>query len=79
MCILQNIPRELSNNTGSQKSSSAVSAIPKEFLCSINGHVMKDPVRAKSGEVFENETIKIWLVAFMKIVQIAQHTYKFIF
>ena len=61
MFDLQNIPKEFSNNLGSQKSSS-VSVIPKEFLCSINGHVMKDPVRVKSGEVFENETIQIWFV-----------------
>lgn len=32
------------------------------FLCAINGHVMKDPVRVKStGLVFERETIELWL------------------
>ena len=36
--------------------------IPKEFLCAINGHVMKDPVRCKTtGLVFERETIELWL------------------
>eukprot|EP01039_Chlorochromonas_danica_P001318 gene1318-1439_t len=38
------------------------SKIPQEFLCSINGHVMKDPVRVKStGLVFERATIELWL------------------
>lgn len=36
--------------------------IPKEFLCAINGHVMKEPVRAKTtGLVFEAATIELWL------------------
>jgi hypothetical protein len=26
---------------------------PKQFLCAINGHVMKDPVRSKYGHSFE--------------------------
>lgn len=31
-------------------------------MCSINGHVMKDPVRVKStGLVFERATIELWL------------------
>ena len=77
MVGLQNIPKEFSNNLGSQKSSS-ISAIPKEFLCSINGHVMKDPVRAKSGELFENETIKIWFVFSMMIMIYCFTDYKFI-
>jgi len=34
----------------------------QEFLCAINGHVMKDPVRAHtSGLVFERATIELWL------------------
>ena len=38
------------------------SSLPQEFLCAINGHVMKDPVRcAKSGQVFEKATIEVWL------------------
>lgn len=38
------------------------SSIPEEFLCAINGHVMKDPVRStRSGLVFEKATIQIWL------------------
>lgn len=40
------------------------SSIPKEFLCSVNGHVMKDPVRVGSkptGPVFERATIELWL------------------
>ena len=34
----------------------------QEFLCAINGHVMKDPVRVRSsGLVFEAATIELWL------------------
>lgn len=37
-------------------------AIPCEFLCAINGHVMKEPMRATtSGLVFERATIELWL------------------
>ena len=37
-------------------------AIPQEFLCAINGHVMKEPVRVRSsGLVFELATIDLWL------------------
>lgn len=47
--------REVSSN-------SSDSSIPEEFLCAINGHIMKDPVRATgSGLVFERATIQIWL------------------
>lgn len=36
--------------------------IPSEFLCAINGHVMKEPMRATtSGLVFERATIELWL------------------
>jgi len=36
--------------------------IPKEFLCAVNGHVMKEPVRAMtSGVCFEKATIELWL------------------
>jgi len=36
--------------------------IPKEFLCAINGHVMKNPVKVRSsGLVFEEATIDLWL------------------
>ena len=34
----------------------------KEFLCAINGHVMKNPVKVRSsGLVFEEATIDLWL------------------
>jgi len=32
-----------------------------EFACEINGHLMKDPVRAPNGHVFEKATILLWL------------------
>jgi hypothetical protein len=39
-----------------------VKGVPKEFLCAINGHVMKDPVKCKTtGLVFERATIELWL------------------
>lgn len=42
--------------------SAASSDIPKEFLCAINGHVMKDPVMCEAtGLVFERATIELWL------------------
>ncbi|CAN0287349.1 unnamed protein product, partial [Ectocarpus fasciculatus] len=33
----------------------------KEFLCAINGHMMKQPVRSPHGHVFELSTILLWL------------------
>lgn len=36
--------------------------LPKEFLCAINGHVMKEPVRSSTTNlVFEKSTIELWL------------------
>jgi len=36
--------------------------LPREFLCSINGHVMKEPLRVGTdGLVFERATIETWL------------------
>jgi hypothetical protein len=33
----------------------------KDFNCAINGHVMKEPVRAPNGLVFEKATIEDWI------------------
>lgn len=47
---------------GSPNSKKADPSIPKDFVCSINQHVMKEPVRAKTtGLVFEKTTIELWL------------------
>jgi hypothetical protein len=36
--------------------------LPPEFLCAINGHVMKEPVRCVATSlVFERSTIELWL------------------
>jgi hypothetical protein len=35
--------------------------IPFTFLCSINGHVMKNPVTSPNGVSFEKETIELWI------------------
>ena len=35
--------------------------VPDEFVCAINGHVMKDPVKSSSGYFFERATIELWL------------------
>ena len=38
--------------------------VPTEFLCAINGHVMKAPMRCRdSGLVFEKATIELWLTS----------------
>jgi hypothetical protein len=34
--------------------------VPAEFLCAINRHIMKEPVRA-NGQIFERATIELWL------------------
>ncbi|CAN0497761.1 unnamed protein product, partial [Scytosiphon promiscuus] len=33
----------------------------QEFLCAINGHMMKQPARSPHGHVFELSTILLWL------------------
>lgn len=33
----------------------------QEFLCAINGHMMKQPARSPHGHVFEYSTILLWL------------------
>eukprot|EP00602_Paraphysomonas_sp_CaronLab_P003967 CAMPEP_0185017436 /NCGR_PEP_ID=MMETSP1103-20130426/388_1 /TAXON_ID=36769 /ORGANISM="Paraphysomonas bandaiensis, Strain Caron Lab Isolate" /LENGTH=753 /DNA_ID=CAMNT_0027546853 /DNA_START=39 /DNA_END=2300 /DNA_ORIENTATION=+ len=51
------------------------SDIPEEFLCAINGHVMKDPVRSKStGVVYERATIEIWLKTRGSVCPITHET-----
>jgi hypothetical protein len=35
--------------------------MPTEFLCAINGHVMKNPMNSPYGHVFERETIEYWI------------------
>lgn len=48
--------------SSSAASVASAGAIPNEFLCAINGHVMKEPMRATtSGLVFERATIELWL------------------
>jgi U-box domain len=53
------------NTTGSSSSTatadSATSDVPTEFLCAINSHIMKQPVRSPHGHVFEKSTILLWL------------------
>lgn len=47
----------------------------QEFLCAINGHVMKEPVRAKTtGLVFEAATIELWLATRGSICPITGST-----
>ncbi|CAM9224809.1 unnamed protein product [Hapterophycus canaliculatus] len=40
---------------------SGLDFVPKEFLCAINGHMMKQPARSPHGHVFELSTILLWL------------------
>lgn len=66
-----NIPKNADAKASASEASAGTpvpSDIPKEFLCSINGHVMKEPMRVKShpdgrspGLVFEKATIELWL------------------
>ena len=35
--------------------------VPKEFLCAINQHIMRRPLRSPHGHVYEAETILAWL------------------
>lgn len=35
--------------------------VDQEFLCAINGHMMKHPARSPHGHVFEYSTILLWL------------------
>ena len=47
---------------GKNKGKKADPTLPKEFLCAINGHVMKEPVRVRGSQlVFEKSTIELWL------------------
>jgi len=54
-------PSHSSTSPGGGKGNESTD-IPKEFLCAINGHVMKNPVKVQSsGLVFEEATIDLWL------------------
>ena len=35
--------------------------MPENFVCAINGHVMKEPVKSSTGYYFERATIELWL------------------
>lgn len=54
-----------SKQTGPAAGAAGTEGLPKEFLCAINGHVMKEPMRVMksggSGLVFERATIQTWL------------------
>ncbi|CAM9297046.1 unnamed protein product [Ectocarpus sp. 4 AP-2014] len=47
--------------SGSRREGNGAGGMPKEFLCAINGHMMKLPVRSPHGHVFELSTILLWL------------------
>lgn len=36
-------------------------SVPAKFVCAINGHVMKDPVKSTTGFFFERATIELWI------------------
>ncbi|GMH77153.1 hypothetical protein TL16_g07307, partial [Triparma laevis f. inornata] len=50
-----------SNKLTPSKYFNQATGVPPEFGCSINGHLMKEPVRTPGGVVFERETIELWL------------------
>ena len=35
--------------------------VPSEFLCGINQHIMRRPMRAPSGHMYDAESIHAWL------------------
>eukprot|EP01065_Artemidia_motanka_P048815 TRINITY_DN796_c0_g2_i2.p1 TRINITY_DN796_c0_g2~~TRINITY_DN796_c0_g2_i2.p1 ORF type:complete len:612 (+),score=191.01 TRINITY_DN796_c0_g2_i2:255-2090(+) len=47
--------------SGAAEAVQAEGNAPARFRCSLNGHLMKDPVRSPHGHVFERETIMKWL------------------
>jgi hypothetical protein len=48
------------NNKGGPKKS-LDPEVPQEFVCAINGHVMKEPVQSTTGYHFERATIELWI------------------
>merc|ERR1711871_527656 len=72
--------REKESNRQEEKSSYDVTGvnkdgIPREFLCAINGHVMKEPVRAMTSNIcFEKATIEVWLATRGSICPITHET-----
>lgn len=57
-----NIKAESKETRSSGSDAKADPSIPKEFLCAINGHVMKEPMKCKSsGLVYEAATILLWI------------------
>jgi hypothetical protein len=35
--------------------------VPSEFLCSINQHILRKPLRSPAGHVFEAATLELWM------------------
>jgi len=35
--------------------------VPEDYICAINGHIMKEPVRVSSGKVYEKSTLELWV------------------
>jgi len=57
----QPVGQKASKAGGGNKKKKKGNSPHSEMECAINGHVMKDPVRAPNGLVFERATILVWL------------------
>eukprot|EP00331_Platyophrya_macrostoma_P014543 CAMPEP_0176416634 /NCGR_PEP_ID=MMETSP0127-20121128/6452_1 /TAXON_ID=938130 /ORGANISM="Platyophrya macrostoma, Strain WH" /LENGTH=609 /DNA_ID=CAMNT_0017796725 /DNA_START=42 /DNA_END=1871 /DNA_ORIENTATION=+ len=44
-----------------KKSAATNSSVPPEFLCALSGNMMKNPMLSPYGQVFDRETIEMWL------------------
>jgi hypothetical protein len=54
-------PKASSSNNRDGFADASSSSIPKDFLCAINGHVMKMPMKGPYQIHYERETIELWL------------------
>ena len=50
--------------SSSESASKETQDVPKEFLCKINLHIMREPMRSPSGLCFERASIEKWLARF---------------
>jgi hypothetical protein len=54
-------PKHKQKEATKKDTSKEFQGVPTDFLCAINRHIMKDPVRSSTGQLFEKATIDLWL------------------
>ena len=52
---------QLSHQSSSAGGPALEDNVPHDFLCEMNHHIMRKPVRTPEGHVFEAESIEAWL------------------